>query len=77
MVDTLHILRSAEGEDGGSHEKRSISVRLDQLLIDRIDAVVRLATARNHSLNRSEVVRDAVDAYLTAIEEEFREELDR
>jgi len=40
-----------------------------------LDAVVKLAHDRNHHMNRSDFVRDALNAYLEPIEEEFAEEL--
>jgi metal-responsive CopG/Arc/MetJ family transcriptional regulator len=48
---------------------------MDLSLIDRLDRVVRLGEQRGHPISRSEIIRDATDSYLEAIEKEFKADL--
>ncbi len=66
-------LRSHETDTHGPMQP--LSVRLDADLVDRLDRVVGLATRRGVKTNRSDLIRDALDAFIGAIEEEFSNEL--
>ena len=55
-------------------KSKAIRVRLDPLLLDRLNAVVELAEKRgHHHITRSSLIRDALASYLEPLEAEFPE----
>ena len=74
MSSLIGKLRSPEPAD--EVPMQPLSVRLDASLVDRLDRVIDLAKRRGVPANRSDLIRDALDSFIGAIEEEFHEELE-
>lgn len=53
-----------------------VSVRLERQLIARLDAVIAYGSRNGHTVSRSELIREALDAYLQVFEQEFGAALD-
>lgn len=71
-MSLLEQLRGRQGDD--RDPMRPISVRLDDEVTRRLDSLVDLLRSRNIRASRSEIIRDALDAYMTAFEAEFGRE---